>query len=78
MPANINAYIGREAAWHRLGVVTGHHMTWAEVQTNGGLDYVVFKSQLHDGLGRPVNAERSVGIGQIRPRGIIKPRFSSV
>jgi hypothetical protein len=53
MPANINAYIGREAAWHRLGIVTGHHMTWAEVR---GLDYVVFKSQLHDGLGRPVNA----------------------
>jgi phage/plasmid-like protein (TIGR03299 family) len=56
MPANINAYIGREAAWHRLGIVTGHHMTWAEVQANGGLDFVVFKSQLHDGLGRPVNA----------------------
>jgi phage/plasmid-like protein (TIGR03299 family) len=56
MPANINAYIGREAAWHRLGIVTGHHMTWAEVQANGGLDYVVFKSQLHDGLGRSVNA----------------------
>jgi hypothetical protein len=56
MPANINAYIGREAAWHRLGIVTGHHLTWREVQADGGLDYVVFKSQLHDGLGRPVNA----------------------
>jgi hypothetical protein len=56
MPANINAYIGREAAWHRLGTVTGHHMTWTEVQGNGGLDYVVFKSQLHDGSGWPVDA----------------------
>jgi phage/plasmid-like protein (TIGR03299 family) len=56
MPANIYSYVGREAAWHKLGTVTGRHMTWAEVQANGGLDYVVFKSQLHDGLGRPVNA----------------------
>src|SRR5215471_14971835 len=55
MPANINAYVGRQAAWHKLGTVTGRHMTWAEVQQHG-LDYVVFKSQLRDGLGRLVNA----------------------
>jgi phage/plasmid-like protein (TIGR03299 family) len=56
MPANIYSYVGRQAAWHRLGTVTGNYLTWAEVQQNGGLDYAVFKSQLHDGLGRPVGA----------------------
>ncbi len=55
MPANVYAYVGRQAAWHKLGTVTGRHMNWAEVQQHG-LDYVVFKSQLHDGLGRAVNA----------------------
>jgi phage/plasmid-like protein (TIGR03299 family) len=55
MPANIFAYAGREAAWHKLGTVTGRHMTFAEVQQHG-LDYVVFKSQLRDGLGRLVDA----------------------
>jgi phage/plasmid-like protein (TIGR03299 family) len=56
MAHNINAYIGREAAWHKLGQVTGHYMTWAEILANGGLDFQVFKSQLHDGLGRAVDA----------------------
>ena len=56
MPANIYSYVGRQAAWHALGTVTGNYMTWADVQQSGGLDYAVFKSQLHDGLGRPVDA----------------------
>jgi phage/plasmid-like protein (TIGR03299 family) len=55
MPANIFAYAGRQAAWHKLGTVTGNHMTFAEVQQHG-LDYSVFKSQLRDGLSRPVSA----------------------
>ena len=56
MPANINTYIGREPAWHGLGTVTGKFNTWSEILEHGGLDYVVFKSQLHDGLGRLVDA----------------------
>ena len=55
MPANIFVYAGRQAAWHKLGTVAGHHMTFAEVQQHG-LDYTVFKSQLRDGRSRPVNA----------------------
>jgi phage/plasmid-like protein (TIGR03299 family) len=56
MAANIETYIGREAAWHNMGTVTGHFMTWAEILQHGGLDFQVFKSQLRDGLGRPVKA----------------------
>jgi phage/plasmid-like protein (TIGR03299 family) len=58
MPANIFSYVGRVAAWHKLGTVTDHHMTWEEVATsnNNALRFQVFKSQLRDGLGRPVNA----------------------
>lgn len=39
-------YIGREAAWHKLGTVTGHFMTWAEIQAHGGLNYLPEKQQL--------------------------------
>lgn len=56
MSANIETYIGREAAWHRLGTVTGKYQTWEEILQHGGLDFDVFKSQLHDGLGRLVPA----------------------
>lgn len=56
MSANVQTYIGREAAWHALGTVTGKYQTWAEILAHGGLDFDVFKSQLHDGLGRPVEA----------------------
>jgi phage/plasmid-like protein (TIGR03299 family) len=70
MPANINTYIGREVAWHGLGIVKGHFMTWKEILETGGLDFQVFKSQLRDGLSRPVpawgtfrwnNADRQAG-----------------
>jgi phage/plasmid-like protein (TIGR03299 family) len=53
---NIDSYIGRQSAWHELGEVTGHYMTWNEITAKGKLDFDVFKSQLHDGLGRPVDA----------------------
>jgi phage/plasmid-like protein (TIGR03299 family) len=53
---NINTYIGRTAAWHALGTVTGKYQTTDELLADRGLQYVVFKSQLHDGLGRPVEA----------------------
>lgn len=56
MSHNINTYIGRQAAWHNLGTVTGNYFTWADILAHGGLDFEVFKSQLHDGLGRKVDA----------------------
>lgn len=56
MAHNIRGYAGREAAWHKLGVVTGKFVTWNEALADAKLDFVVFKSQLHDGLGRPVDA----------------------
>lgn len=56
MPANIQTYIGRESAWHKLGTVTGKHQTWADILAHGGLDFDVFKSQLRDGLGRTIDA----------------------
>jgi len=49
-------YIGRQAAWHNLGTVTGKFMTADELLADKSFQYTVFKSQLHDGLGRPVNA----------------------
>jgi phage/plasmid-like protein (TIGR03299 family) len=56
MAHNINTYIGRQSAWHNLGIVTGRFMTSAELLAHEGFQYSVFKSQLHDGLGRPVEA----------------------
>lgn len=56
MSHNINTYIGRQAAWHTLGTVTGKYMTTDELLRDPGFQYVVFKSQLRDGLGRPVDA----------------------
>ena len=56
MAHNINTYIGRVAAWHTLGTVTGKHETTASLLSDPGFQYIVFKSQLHDGLGRPVDA----------------------
>jgi len=56
MSHNINTYIGRQAAWHALGTVTGKYQTTEELLSDKGFQYIVFKSQLHDGLGRPVDA----------------------
>ena len=56
MPANVHTYIGRQAAWHALGTVTGSYQTWADILAHGGLDFQVFKSQLHDGRGQLVRA----------------------
>ena len=56
MPANVQTYIGREAAWHHLGTVTGKYSTWADILAHGGLDFDVFKSQLRDGRGELVPA----------------------
>lgn len=56
MAHNINTYIGRQAAWHNLGTVTGQYESWASIMLAGGFDFDVFKSQLHDGLGRLVPA----------------------
>lgn len=56
MSHNINTYIGRQAAWHKLGTVTGKYQTTDELLADPGLQYVVFKSQLKDGLGRNVDA----------------------
>ena len=51
MAHNINTYIGRNAAWHNLGTVTNKYQTTDELLADPGFQYVVFKSQLHDGLG---------------------------
>jgi phage/plasmid-like protein (TIGR03299 family) len=56
MSANINTYIGRQSAWHKLGTTTEKYFSWKEALEHGGLDFDVFKSQLHDGLGRTVDA----------------------
>jgi phage/plasmid-like protein (TIGR03299 family) len=53
---NINTFISREAAWHHLGTTTGKYQTTDELLRDPGFQYVVFKSQLRDGLGRPVEA----------------------
>ena len=53
---DINTYIGRKAAWHALGTVTNKYQTTEELLADEGFQYIVFKSQLHDGLGRPVEA----------------------
>lgn len=49
-------YIGRLAAWHELGKVTGKHLSSKELLAEEVFRYVVFKSQLFDGLGRKINA----------------------
>lgn len=46
MAHNINTYIGRQAAWHRLGTVTGNYMTWDDIQRHGGLNFKPVKRQL--------------------------------
>jgi phage/plasmid-like protein (TIGR03299 family) len=56
MAHNINTYIGRQAAWHTLGTVTGKYQTTDELLRDPGFQFIVFKSQLRDELGRPVDA----------------------
>ncbi len=56
MAHNINTYIGRQAAWHKLGTVTGKFMTWDEIQAHGGLNFVPVKEQLMSADGKPVGA----------------------
>lgn len=51
------AYIGRQAAWHGLGTVTGSYMTWDEIAASGLLNYSIVKQQLnHPITGDPINA----------------------
>jgi len=56
MAHNINTYRGRQSAWHQLGTVTGKYDTTDDLLNDPGFQFVVFKSQLRDGLGRPVDA----------------------
>ena len=50
-------YIGRQAAWHDLGIVTGKYQTWEEIQHAGFMDFEVEKRQLLDPIkGSPVAA----------------------
>jgi phage/plasmid-like protein (TIGR03299 family) len=53
---NINTYIGRQAAWHKLGTVTGSFQTWEQIQAHGGLNFVPFKEQLFSQDGKLVDA----------------------
>lgn len=50
------SYMGRRAAWHELGIVTGKHFTWGDVCSNGMMDFRVEKRQLHAPNGQPVQA----------------------
>ena len=56
MAHNINTYIGRQAAWHTLGTVTGQFMTWEQIQAHGGLNYLPVKQQLYSATGQLVEA----------------------
>lgn len=40
------AYMGRRAAWHELGTVTGEYFSWRDILAAGMLDYQVEKRQL--------------------------------
>lgn len=51
-----DTYAGRLDGWHKLGEVSGKFQTWREMVAAAKADFHVFKSQLHDGLGRPVDA----------------------
>lgn len=51
-----DTYAGRKGAWHKLGAIQGEFKTWRELLTAAKADFTVFKSQLRDGLGRPVDA----------------------
>ena len=55
MAHNINTYIGRQAAWHALGTVTGNFLRWIDIQAQGGFDFLPEKRQL-DWAGTPVAA----------------------
>lgn len=56
MAHNTIAYIGRQAAWHTLGTVTGKYQTSDDLLADPGFQFDVFKSQLRDGLNRPIDA----------------------
>ncbi len=43
-------------AWSKLGKTRSTHATWKEVEADAQLDFAVFKSQLRDGRGKPVDA----------------------
>lgn len=51
-----DTYAGRLGAWHELGAVIGKFATYAEIEVAAKADFEVFKSQLRDGLNRPINA----------------------
>lgn len=55
MAHNINTYVGRQAAWHNLGTVTGNYLTLDEVLKARGINFEVAKRQL-EYAGRPVEA----------------------
>ena len=56
MAHNINTYIGKEAAWHKLGLVTGKFQTTEDLMAHPGFQFDVIKEQLRDEFGRPVEA----------------------
>lgn len=55
MAHNIDTYIGRQAAWHNLGIVTGEYLTWHDIATQAHLDFQVKKEQFtHPRTGEPI------------------------
>lgn len=42
------SYMGRQAAWHNLGIVTGNYMSWQDILHAGFLDFTVEKRMLMD------------------------------
>jgi phage/plasmid-like protein (TIGR03299 family) len=56
MSANILNYYGRKAAWHELGNVTGNYMTFEQLKSFGGLNFLPEKQQLFDRNGKLVES----------------------
>jgi phage/plasmid-like protein (TIGR03299 family) len=48
--------MGRRAAWHDLGIVTGEHFTWGELCASGMMNFGVEKRQLQSPSGKPVSS----------------------
>jgi phage/plasmid-like protein (TIGR03299 family) len=75
MAHNINTYIGRRSAWHELGTVTGKYQTTEELLADPGFRYHVFKEQLRDGYGRPVDAWATYRINHADQNDLRKAEF---
>ena len=51
-----DTYAGRKDAWHEMGEVFGRYSTFDEISRAAKAHFKVFKAQLHDAIGRPIDA----------------------